>query len=298
MRRRDFVRLIGGGAAAWPLAARAQQAAKLPTIGLLGVDARSWAAWATAFAEQLKQFGWIQGRSVTIEYRWSEGRPERVAEVVAEFVRQKVDIVVTYGGAVAAFKQATRDIPIVFALAGDPVGIGLVDSLSHPGGNVTGLSLEQADIAGKRLDAVRDVVPESPSAGGRRQRRLSGVRCGIGCGPGDCPRIRSRSHAIRNPPRGGYRCCLQRSKVPSGRSLRCRRCSGACQHQQHCRARPQRPTAYDFRQSRYCSRWRSHFLRTELREPVSTRGRLSRSDFVAQNLATCQLSNRPNSISS
>ena len=159
MRRRDFVRLIGGAAAAWPLAARAQQAAKLPTIGLLGVDARSWAAWATAFAEQLKQFGWIEGRSVTIEYRWSEGRPERVAEVVAEFVRQKVDIVVTYGGAVAAFKQATRDIPIVFALAGDPVGIGLVDSLSHPGGNVTGLSLEQADIAGKRLDAVRDVVP-------------------------------------------------------------------------------------------------------------------------------------------
>ena len=107
-----------------------------------GSDAPTWTAWTAAFAERLRQLGWIDGRTVAIEYRWSEGRPKRVAEVADELVRQKVDIIVTYGSAVAAFKQATRDIPIVFAIAVDPVGIGLVDSLSRPGGNVTGLSLE------------------------------------------------------------------------------------------------------------------------------------------------------------
>ena len=128
MRRREFITIIGG-AAAWPLAGRAQRTGKLLTIGVLGSDAPTWTAWTTAFAERLRQLGWIEGRTIAIVYRWSEGRPERVAEVAAEFVRQKVDIIVTYGGAVAAFKQATRDIPIVFAIAVDPVGIGLVDSL-------------------------------------------------------------------------------------------------------------------------------------------------------------------------
>ena len=158
MRRRAFITLIGG-AAAWPLAARAQHAGKLLTIGVLGSDAPSWTAWTAAFAERLRQLGWIEGRTIAIVYRWSEGRPERVAEVANEFVRQKVDIIVTYGGAVAAFKQATRDIPIVFAIAVDPVGIGLVDSLSRPGGNVTGLSLEVTDIASKRLEFLLNVVP-------------------------------------------------------------------------------------------------------------------------------------------
>ncbi len=159
MRRREFFTLLGAAAAAWPLAAQAEQTGKLPTIGVLGSDAPSWTAWTTALAERLRQLGWIEGRTVAMEYRWSEGWPERVAEVAGEFVRQKVDIIVTYGGAVAAFKQATRDIPIVFAIAVDPVGIGLVDSLSRPGGNVTGLSLEVSDIAGKRLEFLRDVVP-------------------------------------------------------------------------------------------------------------------------------------------
>jgi len=159
MRRREFIAAFGTVAAAWPLAARAQQTGKLSTIGFLGVDAPGWSLWTAAFAERLSQLGWIEDRTVAIEYRWSDGRPERVTEVAGEFVRQRVDTIVTYGGAVAAFKQATRDIPIVFAIAGDPVGIGLVDSLAHPGGNVTGLSLEQTDIAGKRLDLLRNVVP-------------------------------------------------------------------------------------------------------------------------------------------
>jgi putative tryptophan/tyrosine transport system substrate-binding protein len=159
MRRRDLIKMIAVSAASWPLAAQAQHTGKLPTIGVLGSDAPSWTAWTAAFAERLGQLGWIEDRTIAIEYRWSEGRPERVAELAGEFVRQKVDIIVTYGGAVAAFKQATRDIPIVFAIAIDPVGIGLVDSLSHPGSNVTGLSLEVTDIASKRLQFLRDVVP-------------------------------------------------------------------------------------------------------------------------------------------
>ena len=140
--RRNFIAAFCGAAATWPLAARAQQPARLPTIGLLTPDASSWSAETAAFIERLSQLGWIEGRTVAIEYRWSEGRPERVAEIAAEFVRQKVDVIVTYGGAVATLKQATAVIPIVFAIAGDPVGSGLVESLARPGGNVTGLSLQ------------------------------------------------------------------------------------------------------------------------------------------------------------
>ena len=110
-------------------------------------------------ATPLQELGWIEGRTVATEYRWSEGRPERVAEIAGEFVRRKVDVVVTYGGALAAFKQATPDIPIVFAIAVDPVGSGLVANLSHPGSNATGLSLQATDIAGKRLELLREAVP-------------------------------------------------------------------------------------------------------------------------------------------
>jgi len=157
MRRREFIALVVGSAtAAWPLAARA---GKLSTIGVLGSDASGWSAWTAAFVQRLHELGWIEGRTIAIEYRWSEGRPERVAEVAAEFVRQKVDVIVTHGSAVAAFKQATSDIPIVFAIAVDPVGGGLVANLSRPGGNVTGLSLQLTDIAGKRLELLREAVP-------------------------------------------------------------------------------------------------------------------------------------------
>src|SRR5438309_2612462 len=139
MRRRQFITLLGG-AAAWPLAARAQQA-KLPTIGFLGASTPlNWNPWTAAFVQRLRELGWIEGRTVAIEYRWAEGRNERFAEIAAEFVRKNVDIIVTAGGAVVAAKQATSTIPIVFAVASDPVGIGLVASLARPGGNVTGSS--------------------------------------------------------------------------------------------------------------------------------------------------------------
>jgi putative tryptophan/tyrosine transport system substrate-binding protein len=159
MRRRDFITLLGSASATWPFGALAQQTGKLPTVGFLGSDASLWSPWTAAFVQRLRELGWIEGRTVATEYRWSEGRPERVAEIVGEFVRHKVDVVVTYGGAVAAFKQATLDIPIVFAIAVDPVGSGLVANLSHPGSNVTGLSLQATDIAGKRLELLREAVP-------------------------------------------------------------------------------------------------------------------------------------------
>jgi putative tryptophan/tyrosine transport system substrate-binding protein len=159
MKRREFIQGIAGSTIAWPLAARAQQSNKLPTVGALLGDASSWKTWSAAFAKRLSQLGWIEGRTVATEYRWSEGHPERVAEFAAEFVRQKVDVIVTYGGAVATLKQATTSIPIVFAVATDPLGSGLVPSLARPDGNVTGLSLQASDIAGKRLELLREVVP-------------------------------------------------------------------------------------------------------------------------------------------
>jgi putative ABC transport system substrate-binding protein len=157
--RRKFISALGGTALAWPLPARAQRPNKLPTIGVLLGDASSWNAWAAAFAQRLSELGWIKGRTVAIEYRWSEGRPERVAEFAAEFVQQKVDVIVSYGGAVATLKQATASIPIVFAIATDPLGGGLVASLARPGGNVTGLSIQASEIASKRLELLREAVP-------------------------------------------------------------------------------------------------------------------------------------------
>src|SRR5579863_4068050 len=142
MRRRDFIKGIAGSAAAWPVTARAQQPAKLPTIGFLGADAAGWRPWTDAFVARLRELGWISGQTIAIDYRWTEGHPERVAEIAAEFVRHRVDVIVTYRFAVPALKQATATIPIVFAIALDPVGSGLVASLARPGGNVTGLSLQ------------------------------------------------------------------------------------------------------------------------------------------------------------
>jgi putative ABC transport system substrate-binding protein len=161
MRRRDFITLLGGATVAWPFAARAQQAGKLPTIGFLVPGApSSHGQWVAAFAQRMRELGWIEGRTVTIEYRWAEGRSERFAEIAAEFVRLKVGVIVTGGtDVVIAAKQATSAIPIVFAAAGDPVSTGLAESLARPGGNVTGLSNQSADLAGKRLELLREVVP-------------------------------------------------------------------------------------------------------------------------------------------
>jgi putative ABC transport system substrate-binding protein len=161
MRRRDVITLIGGAAAAWPIAARGQQTVKLPTIGFLGSATPSFEGQrVAAFVQRLRELGWIEGRNVAIEVRWSEGRNERYAEIAAEFVRLKVEVIATQGTApVLAAMHATSVIPIVFAGAGDPVSNGLVASLARPGGNVTGLSNQQTDVAGKRVQLLREVVP-------------------------------------------------------------------------------------------------------------------------------------------
>ncbi len=159
MRRRDFIKGVANSAAAWPLAARAQQPGKLPTIGFLGTDASVWSPWTAAFVQRLRELGWIEGRTIAIEYRWSEGRPARNAEIAAEFVRMKVDVIVTNAFAASTVKQATSVIPIVFPLGIDPVGSNLIGSLAQPGGNVTGLTAQQSDLAGKRLELLREVLP-------------------------------------------------------------------------------------------------------------------------------------------
>jgi putative tryptophan/tyrosine transport system substrate-binding protein len=160
MRRREFITLLSGAAASWPLAARAQQAAKMPSIGYLGVTTPAVSAQRLgAFQQRLRELGWIDGRNIVIEYRWTEGSNERAAEFATEFVRRNVDVIVTGGApAVAAAKQATSVIPIVFQVVNDPVSIGLVESLARPGGNVTGLSNQSAELAGKRLELLREIV--------------------------------------------------------------------------------------------------------------------------------------------
>jgi putative ABC transport system substrate-binding protein len=160
LQRREFIAALGS-ATVWPLVARAQQATKLPTIGFSGpLTPATQNDWTSAFVQRMREHGWIEGRTVAIEYRWAEGRGERFGEIVDEFVRLKVDIIVTGGtAAVIAAKQATSLIPIVFGTAGDPIGTGLVASLARPGGNVTGLSNQSADAVGKRLELLREAVP-------------------------------------------------------------------------------------------------------------------------------------------
>jgi putative tryptophan/tyrosine transport system substrate-binding protein len=161
MRRRDFITLLSGTAVAWSLGARAQQSAKLPLIGFLGQSAPSSENQRlTAFVQRLRELGWTEGRNIVIEVRWAQARPERAAEFAAEFVRLKADVIVTSGTPqVLAIKQVTSVVPIVFAVAGDPVGTGLVASLARPGGNITGLSVLATDLAGKRIELLREVVP-------------------------------------------------------------------------------------------------------------------------------------------
>jgi putative ABC transport system substrate-binding protein len=161
VKRREFITLLGGAAAtAWPLTARAQPG-KTPTVGFLGASTPAAAGqWVAAFAQRLRDLGWIEGRTVAIEYRWAEGRNESMAEVAAEFVRAKVNVIVAQGTQAAlAAKNATASLPIVFALPGDPVGTGLVASLARPGGNVTGLSSQATELGGKRLGLLREIVP-------------------------------------------------------------------------------------------------------------------------------------------
>jgi putative ABC transport system substrate-binding protein len=161
VKRRDFITLLGGAAATWPLAARAQRGAKLPTIGYLGpATLSSRPEWTAAFVQRLRELGWIDGRTVAIEYRWAEGRKERFGEIAAELVRLKVDVIVTQATEpTVAAKRATSVIPIVFVGVGDPVSSKLVASLARPGGNITGLSNQNTDLAGKRLGLLRELLP-------------------------------------------------------------------------------------------------------------------------------------------
>ena len=151
MRRRDFIAAFAGAAAGWPLAARAQQMARLPTVGFLSAASPATAdVWVSAFTSRLRELGWIEDRNIKIDVRWAEGRHDRSVEIAADFVRLKVDVIVTYSTEqIQIAKQATSIIPIVFALAADPVRSGLVASLAHPGGNLTG----------KRFELLREIVP-------------------------------------------------------------------------------------------------------------------------------------------
>ena len=158
IRRREFITLLGA-AVSWPLAARAEQ--KLPTVGYLGSStASAQSQWVAAFVQRLRQLGWIDSRTIALEYRWAEGRSERFAEIAAEFALHKVNVIVTSGTApTLAAKRVTSDVPIIFAVASDPIGNGLVASLARPGGNVTGLSIQQTDLAAKKLALLRESVP-------------------------------------------------------------------------------------------------------------------------------------------
>jgi putative tryptophan/tyrosine transport system substrate-binding protein len=158
--RREVLYTLASAAVAWPLAARGQQR-PMPVIGFLGASTPShWTAWTAAFVRGLHELGWIEGRTVKIEYRWAEGQNQRYAEIATEFVRLKVDVILTAGSAVGAAKQATSTIPIVFALAVEPVASGMVASLAQPGGNVTGFSAQSIDLAGKRTEILRELLPD------------------------------------------------------------------------------------------------------------------------------------------
>ena len=222
MRRREFITLLGGAAAAWPLAARAQQPAKLPTIGYLGREhASAQSQWVAAFVQRLRELGWIEGRNVAIEYRWAEGRDERFAEIAAEFVRLKVDVIVTQGTpAVLAAKQATSVIPIVFAIGGGP---GRQRPRREPGAagrqRHRPVDPDRPILAGKRLELLREVVP-----GLRRLAIMANVgnparRAGDGRGSGGGPHARPRGRRIGNPASRGYRAGLRGAQGPCGRTL-------------------------------------------------------------------------------
>jgi ABC-type uncharacterized transport system substrate-binding protein len=154
MKRRDFITLLGGAAAAWPLAASAQQGAKMPRIGIVD-DAPMW----QTFRQALRELGYVEGATVNYEYRYSEGAPERLAAVVGELIRRPVDLIATFGTPpTEAAKAATTTIPIVMIGVGDPVGTGLVASLARPGGNITGNTVLSPDLGAKRLQILRETI--------------------------------------------------------------------------------------------------------------------------------------------
>jgi putative tryptophan/tyrosine transport system substrate-binding protein len=188
MTRRELIKLLSATIAAWPLVAQAQQGTPRH-IGVLGADATVWNSWTVAFVARLQELGWIEGDTIDIEYRWAGASSKRVSDFTAEFLRRHVDVIVTYGSAVAVLKQATTTIPIVLAVAFDPVSAGLVSSLAQPGGNITGLSIQQPELIGKRLELLREVIPQL--------RRLA-IMANANYAPPmlEAERVRATAHAL------------------------------------------------------------------------------------------------------
>jgi putative tryptophan/tyrosine transport system substrate-binding protein len=188
MERRELIKLLSATIAAWPLVAQAQQGTPRH-IGVLGADATVWNSWTVAFVARLQELGWIEGDTIDIEYRWAGASSKRVSDFTAEFLRRHVDVIVTYGSAAAVLKQATTTIPIVLAVAFDPVSAGLVSSLARPGGNVTGLSIQQPELIDKRLELLREVIPQL--------RRLA-VMANANYAPPmlEAERVRATAHAL------------------------------------------------------------------------------------------------------
>jgi len=158
MERRVFIKIVCGLVGTWPIAAHAQQGGELRRIGILGADATVWSSWTAAFVTRLRELGWTTAETIDVDYRWAGGSPERVSDFTAELLRQNVGVIVTYGGAAAVVQQVTTTIPIVLAVASDP-GAGLIASLARSGGNVTGISIQQSELIGKRLELLREVMP-------------------------------------------------------------------------------------------------------------------------------------------
>jgi len=277
MKRRTFMTLLGA-AAAWPLAARAQQPV-MPVIGWLGGGtAASQRAWVDAFVRRLGELGWIEGRTVVINYRWAEGRTERYAEIAAEFVRLKVDAIVTVGGAVAAAKQATATIPIVFAAAGDPVGSGMVASLGQPGGNVTGLSAQSTDLAGKRVEILREIFPDVRRLAIIGNVEYSATVLEMGEAQAAARTLGLEGRQIRNSASRGYRACLRGAQGRGAGAVCVSRCDDKCQPRSHLHLGARCATADDARSSGVRRSGRPDVLWTEHPRPLPARSRLRRQD--------------------
>ncbi|MFL6797934.1 MAG: ABC transporter substrate-binding protein, partial [Xanthobacteraceae bacterium] len=161
LQRREFITLLGATATAWPLAARAQQSRKIPRIGvLLSGTPASYSTRVKVLLEGLRDHGYVEGRTIAIEWRWTQDNAERLPELAAELVGLKLDAIVTGGTPAAkALKGATQTTPIIMAVIGDPVAVGLVDSLARPGGNATGFSIVATDLSGKRLQLLKELIP-------------------------------------------------------------------------------------------------------------------------------------------